>query len=224
MSGLFTKKILPTMPTIGAPKMPQVEAKPFGMPFGIDIYHNDKDWTKMRLDFIFIKATEGDSHVDSKFSEWRATARGKGLPCGAYHFLRGGDIKPQIDRFLQTIGYLQTGELPCVLDWEARDAKSVSDAATWLQAVEAKTGITPIIYSSHSFLIEKNLPDSFAKYPLWIARPGSDTPFYNGKLPRPWNTWAFWQKAFGENGSASGFDENVYNGSIEDMKKFYVKK
>ncbi|MBI3429219.1 MAG: lysozyme M1 (1,4-beta-N-acetylmuramidase) [Actinobacteria bacterium] len=106
-------------------------------------------------------------------------------------------------------------------------------AKSWLEAVEAKTGRSPIIYSYPQFLENAMVRDAaLAKYPLWIAhyslnpfdpltQPGLKTA---GCFVTPWTTancsslWVLWQytscgiaKKYGVPGTR--VDLNVFRGS-----------
>ena len=106
-------------------------------------------------------------------------------------------------------------------------------AKTWLEAVEAKTGRSPIIYSYPQFLENAMVRDAaLSNYPLWIAhyslnpfdplsQPGLKTA---GCFVTPWTTancsslWAMWQytscgiaKKYGVPGTR--VDLNVFRGS-----------
>ena len=106
-------------------------------------------------------------------------------------------------------------------------------AKTWLEAVQAKTGRAPIIYSYPQFLENAMVRDAtFANYPLWIAH-YSLNPFdplsqpglkIAGCFVTPWTTancsslWALWQytscgiaKKYGVPGTR--VDLNVFRGS-----------
>ena len=56
---------------------------------GIDISHHNvvHDWNKVKVGFIYAKATEGKSHRDTKFVRFRHNAMKRDIPFGAYHFL-----------------------------------------------------------------------------------------------------------------------------------------
>lgn len=185
-------------------------------PTGIDVYHGDTNrWTRSDKlpGFIFLKATEGANHVDANFKDWRAFAKEHNIPCGAYHFLRGGDVQAQIDNFMNTIGSVDVGELPCVLDWEARDAKSQADAFNWLQSVHIRTEIRPIIYSYVSFIREGNISKEFAAYPLWIAHYTAGKP----TIPAPFTNYLIHQ--FAEGGTATTeYDQDRFNGTMEQLQ------
>jgi lysozyme len=244
---LFKKKADPApviiLPTVPAPviipepvkvELPKVEVPKVEVPdtskkpvYGIDVYHNDGiDWDKISSDdvaFMIIKATEGESVEDSKFAEYRAKAQAKGIITGAYHFYRSNkDPLKQAKNFIAQLGELKVGELPPVLDWEteddAADGADIEEIKLWLDYVEGRTGVTPIIYSGSSFIGGKKLPPSFKRYPLWVAH-------YTNKaaptVPAPWKDFTIWQKTDSQvvKGVKNPCDYNIFNGSLNDLKK-----
>ena len=90
--------------------------------FGIDVSHHQGtiDWNKVKaagVQFVFLKATEGETFVDKRYAINRAGAKAVGIPCGAYHFFRPkASLTAQIDNFVKTVAKLQPGDLPPVLD------------------------------------------------------------------------------------------------------------
>ena len=90
---------------------------------GIDVshYQGEIDWQKIQdaqMQFAFIKATEGSSHIDECFAyNWREAAK-TDMRIGAYHFF-SFDSPPQTqaELFIQTVGTL-SGKLPPVVDVE----------------------------------------------------------------------------------------------------------
>ena len=71
------------------------------------------------MQFVYVKATEGSSHVDARFAENWTHAHEAGLPVGAYHFFSfdspGAD---QARSFIATVGALDAGDLIPVVDVE----------------------------------------------------------------------------------------------------------
>ena len=73
---------------------------------GIDISHHqgDIDWHKVKnatvngetISFIFIKATEGENHLDKNFNDNFYQARDNGFLSGAYHY-----FKPNVSAAVQ---------------------------------------------------------------------------------------------------------------------------
>lgn len=59
---------------------------------GVDIseYQADVDMEALReqgIEFIYMKATEGSGHVDSRFAQNWESAEESGIPAGAYHIV-----------------------------------------------------------------------------------------------------------------------------------------
>lgn len=121
----------------------------------------------------FIKVSEG-LYIDRMFRiQWEA-ARNRVHRSG-YHFFRPFvDPVAAADSFLAFLGD-DRGELPPVLDLEARDGMDAGIVAqralTWLGTYTKRTGDRPIVYSSPGFLGDiaaGNYPQ-FAEYKLWLA-------------------------------------------------------
>jgi len=95
--------------------------------YGIDISHHQGNivWSKFMIDtlpnkvsFIIVKATQGSSRVDPKFTKNFNAAKSKGYVVGAYHFYsQTTDPELQADNFIQTVS-LEKGDLMPVLDIE----------------------------------------------------------------------------------------------------------
>lgn len=199
--------------------------------YGIDIYHGDiiNSWQELAksIDFIFLKATEGASIQDSQLNDYRYMAKDAGITTGFYHFYRSNrDPIVQAKSFLQKIGSLYPGDLPPVLDWETEDdtadGPDIEEIRLWLDYVEGKLGVTPIIYSGSSFIGDKKLPPSFRRYPFWVAHyTKKDSP----KVPFPWKDFTFWQKTDSQivSGVKNPCDYNVFNGSLDQLKALCKK-
>lgn len=147
--------------------------------YGIDISHHQGEinWETLfttsdsLIAFVYCKATEGLNHTDSQWYYNRKTLLLKGVPNGAYHFFHPKkDPKKQAQHFLDHYNSRQ-GDLPPVLDAEIEgtsDAQLIESMTIWLEAVEKRTGMRPIIYTSHHFFKTK-FAGNFARYKFWIA-------------------------------------------------------
>ncbi|MEH2434010.1 MAG: GH25 family lysozyme [Nostoc sp.] len=168
---------------------------------GIDVYEKDGrvDWTAVKNSgktFAFVKATEGVTIKDSAFAHHWQTMKTVGIIRGAYHFLHSHTSDPveQAKEFLKTVGKLEPGDLPPVLDVEVIDKggnsqEVINAAKKWLAEVEkallqqTHKPIKPIIYTYPNFWEEElNNSSDFASYPLWIAN-------YNVKVPHIPSAW-----------------------------------
>ena len=192
---------------------------------GIDISHHqpDIDWeilTRADLDFVFIKATEGGNHKDTRFQEYWKRAGELGLARGAYHyftFCKSG--KEQAENYIRTVPE-GPGLLPPVIDLEyggncsARPAKDelLKEIGEFSDIVERKYGSRPIIYAtsqSYRDFISGELPG----YRIWIRDIYSAPRLPDGR------EWSFWQYTNrGRLWGVDGFvDLNVFNGTSEEF-------
>ena len=139
------------------------------------------------VSFVFIKSTEGVSVRNPYYVHDYAAARKAGIPIGAYHFFstkRTGAA--QADYFINHTLF-RKGDLPPVLDIEPSNSQIEamggskalwSNIRAWLQAVERRCGVKPILYVNQMF-VNKYLPDApdiKRDYKVWIARYGEYKP------------------------------------------------
>ncbi len=191
---------------------------------GIDVSHfnGEVDWTAAAnsITFAFMKATQGTSFLDPRFEENWTRSRDAGVQRGAYHFFDPSeDAAAQASHFLET-AKLEPGDLPPALDIEMMKRSTLSTTlegiSTWLTAVQAGTGRTPIIYTSASFWQQLGNPPNPGNHPLWVAHYGVAVPH----LPPVWPAWTFWQ--FSQLGRCAGVkgyvDLNRFSGSAEALK------
>lgn len=198
---------------------------------GIDVsrYQGNINWKEVegmkdknvQIGFVFIKATEGRSHVDRKF---RRNWKGAGdvhMPKGAYHFfVPGADPELQARNFMGIVS-LKNGDLPPVLDVETYGRLSVDQMRTavqqWLDIVEEQYGVIPIIYTNVSFY-NTYFSEGFGKYPVWIAH------YLAPDGPRFTEEWTFWQHS--ERGRVNGIrhavDFNVFQGDSVEFEQMLI--
>lgn len=195
---------------------------------GIDISHHQDviDWdilTRSDLDFVFIKATEGGDHKDTKFQKNWERAGDIGLVRGAYHFFTF--CKPGLEQalnFIQSVP-VEKNTLPPAIDLEfsgncqARPSKQeiLYEINVFSKLVEQRYGKTPIIYTTNDSYVAF-LEGEDLGYPIWIRG------IYSEPMLRDGAKWDFWQYTHrGRLHGIDGFvDLNVYNGSDEEFKNF----
>ena len=143
-----------------------------------------------------------------------------GVVRGAYHFFHPDvDATTQASYCLASVGTLEAGDLPVVLDFEelngVAEATAVANAVTFLAAVTQSTGKTAILYMSSEFL-SGSYP-ALAPYPLWVANYGVTCP----GVPSTWSSWTYWQNS--STGTVSGIsgasavDLDFFNGTLQQL-------
>ena len=206
---------------------------------GIDVsdYQPNVNWQTVAnsgIAFAFVKATEGATHFADTFDYNWAAMKAVGIQRGAYHFFRPAtNVQAQVDNFLKIVK-IAPGDLPPVLDVETTaglDGNTICDRmGIWLDAIEAETGLQPIIYTYPGFwdgLGVKRL----GHYPLWIAHYTSAPQPW---VPGGWKSWLFWQ--YTDKGRVAGVSGNVdinifesittgdTGGKVLDLQKQLQKK
>ena len=148
---------------------------------GVDVssYQESVDFSRLKeqgVKFAYIKATEGDSHVDRSFDEKWVAASQANVPAGAYHYFSYGvSGTKQAENFITTVGDLSGRLIPAV-DMEltveevynppAKD-DVVRGLKAFLAVVEEKYGVKPLIYAQKDYW-DKYLADDFSSYPRWM--------------------------------------------------------
>lgn len=148
---------------------------------GIDVSHHQGniDWEKLFTEsgydsliyFVYCKATEGHTHIDTKWERNRKALNNLGIPNGAYHFFQPKDPpRPQAAHFLDHWKKRDI-DLPPVLDVETEglsDEDLIAKMKIWLTEIELHSGMRPVIYTSLNFY-ETKFQDDFKDYKFWIA-------------------------------------------------------
>lgn len=198
---------------------------------GIDIsHHNDHiDWdilknaqaNDVKIDFVYIKATEGATHVDKRFKYNWAEAQRVGIRRGAYHFYNPRrHSSQQAENFISQVK-LTKGDLPPVLDLEVTGGKPdeiiIKGVRNWLEIVENHYGIRPVIYINEHFY-KRYIAGNFEDYPIWMA--GYSRTHLNDVAPD--HQLILWQHS--EKGWVKGIkgfvDFNVFLYSPDHWKQF----
>ena len=201
---------------------------------GVDVshYQGTIDWMKLaeqNLDFAFIKATEGSSHIDECFYDNWHEAGKTGLCIGAYHFFSfDSDGETQAQLYIDTVGNLN-GKMAPVVDVEFYGDKesnpppkdeAVKQLGDMLSALEDCYHVKPVIYTTYK-AYNSYIKGEFEEYPLWI-RNVYYQPFITG------NKWTFWQYTDtavldGYKGAEKYIDMNVFRGTREELKELIVQ-
>ena len=222
--------------------------------FGIDVSHHDSDKLNLavlrlqKVDFVYVKATQGIKFKDPKFSSyWKTLAdlEGEQRPLrGAYHFLSAlDDGKTQAERFVQYVnlhgGFKKDDMPPCVdLEWDVTSKnpdqwkgqspdKILDNVIAWLRRTKELTGRIPLVYTARSWWIERGIPeaklDMLKEYAIWIAdysrsHKASEKPAIING--RSQSLWQFADDAKLTLGYPGGaLDANVFYGSRDEFRK-----
>lgn len=185
---------------------------------------NAKGTVDYPVSFVFIKSTESTNIRNPFYAQDYLIARQQGIPIGAYHFFSYKTSgSAQANHFLMNTLF-KKGDLPPVLDLEPYPSQIAAmggpqvlfkHVRQWLQAVERRTKVKPILYVSQSFVNRylPEAPDLKRNYLVWIARYGEYKP--DVKL-------AVWQLS--PNGRVRGIhgevDINVFNGYHTQWEAF----
>lgn len=200
---------------------------------GIDVSHHNGEinWKKvkkmrfeenLKIEFAFLKATEGITHADRQFERNWEHARKLGMKRGAYHFyIAWREPVGQARNFINSVK-LEKGDFVPVLDIEQNslkpDEQIIREIGVWLEMVENHYGAKPIIYTNPNFY-KKFIKGNFDEYPLWIADYSKESlKGYGSKL------W-FWQH--NKNGWVEGIkgtvDFNVFLGNKAELEGLCIQ-
>lgn len=194
-----------------------MQKKPPAM-FAIDVSHNNGiiDWAKVatnipRIDAAILKATEGSTHYDKKFSANVAGCEKNNIPWGAYHFATWNNQDVRTDAiaeasfFIKRVKEVGKPKLPMVLDVETNKPLNLSKDQVYLYiktfiAELVAAGYDFAIYSSPGFL-ESYLPTDhkLGSSKLWIAH---YTKKPAPRIPFGWKNVWLWQ--FTDQGKCDG--------------------
>ncbi|WP_300726272.1 glycoside hydrolase family 25 protein [uncultured Bacteroides sp.] len=200
--------------------------------YGFDVSHHQGtiDWSELQktqnspfpIRFVFLKASEGGDFSDTAFINNFNRAREYGFIRGAYHFYNPKtDAERQAEFFIHSVN-LEPGDLPPVLDIEKTgddENKLKQDLQVWLKIIENHYKVKPILYTSYKFKTRYLNDSIFNTYPYWIAHYYVDSVEYKGD-------WKFWQHTDAGRlpGIREDVDLNVYNGSLDELKKLTIQQ
>lgn len=143
---------------------------------GIDVSdYQRSDYDLTDFDFVIVKATEGTAYVNPKHAVQVKRARDNHRVVGHYHFLHDGDMKAQVDYFLQHAGAQEDEFL--ALDWE-NPSVSGAEKDQALKYLKTKAGNRKVLLYCNVDYWKNRDSTSYVADDLWIAG-------YNGKPGKP---------------------------------------
>lgn len=193
---------------------------------GIDVskYQETVNWTKVAKDstikFVYIKATEGTSIKDPRYSTNIKKAKEVGLLVGSYHLYSSKTTAyQQFANFKSVVKKKQQDLIP-VLDIEGHhcDKLYMARVDKLLELMETEYGVKPMIYTSERLYKTHFSSKKYAKYHIFIAN----------YRTYPTTRFTLWQ--YTEKGRCSGIKGNVdfnrfhRNHSLADIKMPKPKK
>lgn len=201
-----------------------------GIP-GIDVshYQGTINWTSVKnagIKWAYIKATEGTTYKDPKFSSNYLNAYHAGIIRGAYHYAQPGSSSgaSQATYFASNGGAWSRDNLtlPGMLDMEnGCYGKTPAQMVAWIKdfynTYKARTTRDVVIYTSASWWNSCTGGSSaFASLtPLDVASWGGSSP----TMPRGFPYYTMWQ--YTDSGSVSGIsgavDRDTFNGNASRL-------
>ncbi len=192
---------------------------------GIDVsgHQGIIDWDRLKaagIEFAYIKASEGETFNDPRFSRNWYGAEQAGIPRGAYHFFtqcRSGKV--QAENFIRVVP-VDPDALPPVIDAERMgpclQTPAVKDVAAEIQvlmaALQAQYKVRPIIYTTREFN-DAYLAGKFPTERFWVRRLFL-APRFREKQ------WVFWQ--YHDSGRRAGVsgpvDLDVFRGTAAELQ------
>jgi len=187
---------------------------------GLDVSNHQGiiDWENIneKYKFVFVKATEGDTFVDKRFSENAEKTKSTGRILGAYHFFHFNyDGTEQANNFINTVG--NSIDLPPVVDFEFTGNPDnyiketlLNELRKCVNRLEEHYKHSVIIYTTHDaykYIIKDNFNN-----PIWyrsIILP------LNKNIPNV----IFWQyhNSAKIKGINTKVDLNVFKGNLEEL-------
>lgn len=193
--------------------------------WGIDISHHQRNinWKEIALnkpDFVFLKSTEGSTHVDSKYAIYRNKFEDLSILTGAYHFFSySSDGRKQALHFLKNSN-LTTGNLLPVLDVEFKKNMSskqdiIKNINLFIATIMEKTGSAPLIYCEYDYYKKYLKGNLIVECEYWISD------FWR----EPRCTYVFWQQTdkFEHAAFKGTVDYNTFNGSYSKLNTYTLK-
>ncbi len=181
--------------------------------YGIDVSHHQgkiewgkvKKWKNKKLDFVYIKATEGATYIDKTYKTNIKEAKENDFLVGSYHYFRTtSSIENQFQNFIKTIDKSEQDLIPLIdleekTNWTNKEFHKNFKA--FLNMVENYFGQKPMIYTVNSFY-NLNLSGKYKEYHFLIGRYGENAPNMRDKT-----SWTIWQ--FSETGKVEGIPMDV---------------
>lgn len=203
---------------------------------GVDLSHHQVglniDWheaKKAGVKFVYHKASEGTSFIDSAYAGRRKEARRHNVAFGGYHFAHPepGNAVDEAKHFLK-VADPKPGDMAPALDLEVNEHKMSEDQLalwvhTWFHAVWHGAGFKGkqrrgVLYTPF------NLTSHPRRVGLWVARYNDDNrPPVVRKPFKHWSIWQFSDGRFGVPSAVPGIGHVDVNTLHRVLKKARVR-
>ena len=192
---------------------------------GIDVSRHQGriDWQRVAADpkiqFVYIKATEGASLVDRDYERNFEQARAAGLKVGSYHFFTSyKSARAQFDNFKRHVDKSAQDLLPMVDVEEAGNRRATRQSLQphlqeFMELVRAEYGQYPLLYSQYKFYNTLLAPE-FNRYFIFIARYGRAEPVLRGG--GKYNIWQYTERGHVDGISGAVDLDRFCNGTTLD--------
>lgn len=153
-----------------------------GQAYGVDLSHHNtvSDWNKVKVDFMYLKATEGASYKDPKFNYYVKNAKKYGIAVGAYHFFRTDvTAESQFENFKEEVPRGKTNLIPAIdiermtKGHKLSKIKLRKEVRTFVDLCYSYYDKKPLIYSGQGF------------YKIYLKGYFDDCPFWCGNVGEP---------------------------------------
>lgn len=215
---IFVEGVVIIPDPLPPPARPPLQLPPRGKQ-GVDVAH----WqVGLRLasvkeagkDFVMIKATDGETGVDSQAARFYQEAGEAGLLRGFYHYFRpDASAEGQAAHFTRRVMVITGGvwgELVPAVDIEIGASLGPEECArrllVMLNVVKDACGYRPMLYAGSYFMDDNvaKLDGLQGEWPLWIAHYTSKPA---PRLPSGWSNWVLWQ--YSKTGRVAGHEGNI---------------
>ncbi len=147
---------------------------------GIDLSHYQGNvfWEEvgrnMKINYVYLKATEGATNIDDRYEENIRMAKLNGLYVGSYHYFRPATpLKEQFENFVTQCRPEQQDLIP-MIDIETRGGLStdafIDSLTSFLAMVEDYYRVKPLIYTGANFYDHNLSGGLLDEYKLMIAQ------------------------------------------------------
>lgn len=213
--------------------------------FGVDVSQyqgNTIDWAAAKaagLSFALLRASVGNTIIDTDYALNAKAARAAGLLVGAYHWLGHGNPTADLDNFIKAIGSPQGLLIALDVEQTGAAADTAADVTGFLDAWAARFPGHKIFVYSGAWFWPAHIGISVAAHPAvagsWNSNYVNSTGGVAPKLLYPGDTWAGWTPGYGGfsastilqftdlasvPGIPGSVDADAFRGTLADLQQY----